>query len=158
MRRNAAGGEGATDPELEAIHLAAASRLRAHQQRYTAGRRLLVETMAAHGHPLAVPDLLAALPVTAQSSVYRNLSVLEVARVARRVQGEDELNRFELAEDLTGHHHHLLCTACGKVADYTLPPRLERAVENAIPELASITGFHPKSHRLDLVGLCSACA
>lgn len=146
------------DADRRVIHESAATRLRSQQQRYTAGRRLLVDALADNGHPLAVPDLLRALPITAQSSVYRNLAVLEIAGVVRRVQGEDELNRFELAEDLTGHHHHLLCSSCGRVADYTLPPRLERAVENAIPEVASTTGFHPRSHRLDLVGLCSACA
>jgi len=145
-------------PALPAVHEAAAARLRALQQRYTSGRRLLVEALAARGHPVAVPDLLAALPLTAQSSLYRNLSVLEIAGVVGKVQGEDELNRFELAEDLIGHHHHLLCRRCGRVDDYELPARIERAVASAIPELAGSAGFVVHGHRLDVVGLCATCA
>lgn len=106
-----------------------------------------------------MPELLDALALSAQSSVYRNLSVLELAGVVRRVRGEDELTRFELAEDLTGrHHHHLLCSACGRITDYAPPSRLEQAVQHAMVEVTSQTGFVPQAHRVDLVGLCATCA
>lgn len=151
---------GAHDPGYggEGLHDAATARLRSAQQRYTRGRRALVDVLAEVGHPLTIGEVLAALPVTAQSSVYRNLSVLEGAGVVRRVQAEDEYGRFELSEDLTGHHHHLLCAACGRVTDYTPPARLERAVQNIMEEVTTQTGFRPSAHRVDLVGLCAACA
>lgn len=140
------------------LHDTAAARLRRVEQRYTAGRRALVDALGGAGRPLAIADLLTAQPVAAQSSVYRNLSVLEAAGVVRRVQGEDEFSRFELAEDLTRHHHHLLCSSCGLVADYQLPSSLERALGRAVSDVAETTGFVAHDHRVDLVGLCAACA
>ncbi len=70
--------------------------------------------------------------------------------------GED-FARFELAEDLTEHHHHLVCSNCGTVQDVTIPPRLERSMERALDEIADGTGFTAVSHRLDLIGTCTAC-
>lgn len=140
------------------LHETAAALLGAVGQRYTRGRRGLVDALAGTARPVAVPDLLAAAAGAAQSSAYRNMAVLEAAGVVRRVHGEDGFCRFELAEGLTGHHHHLHCDGCGRVADYTLPEGLERAVERAMAEVTSRTGFRPRDHTLDLVGLCAACA
>jgi Fe2+ or Zn2+ uptake regulation protein len=70
----------------------------------------------------------------------------------------DEWARFELAEDLTEHHHHLICSGCGAVRDFTVSPRLERSIDEALIEVADQAGFQLDHHRLDLVGLCEACA
>ena len=140
------------------VHAAAAARLKRADQRYTGGRRELVEVLAAAGRPLAIPDVLAARPGLPQSSVYRNLAVLEQAGAVRRVTGADDFARYELAEDLTEHHHHLFCKSCGSVTDVTLSAPFERAVGQAIAEVAEQTGFRPEVHSLDLVGVCAACA
>ena len=83
--------------------------------------------------------------------------MLEQAGVVHRVISTDEFARFELAEDLAGHHHHLICTSCGSVTDFTVGPGIERALEGAMTAIAGTTGFAAQHHRLDLVGLCSAC-
>jgi len=70
----------------------------------------------------------------------------------------DEFARFELAEDLTEHHHHLLCTSCGRVIDVTPTPAFERTVNRVVEELAAQQDFHPTSHALDIIGKCSSCA
>jgi Fe2+ or Zn2+ uptake regulation protein len=57
-----------------------------------------------------------------------------------------------------GHHHHLICESCGGVADFTLLPALERDLDAALREAANAAGFRPDRHRLDLLGLCAACA
>ncbi len=139
------------------LHEDAAARLSGIDQRYTASRQALVSILAAGGKPLSIPDVIAARRDLPQSSVYRNLAVLESAGVVRRVIGSDEFTRYELAEALTDHHHHLVCTSCGEVADVRLPPRLERSMERAIEEVTAGTGFRSLGHRLDLVGLCAAC-
>jgi Fur family ferric uptake transcriptional regulator len=77
--------------------------------------------------------------------------------VVRRIAASDEFARFELAEDLTEHHHHLLCTSCGRVIDVTPTAAFERTVARAVQELAAQEGFHPTSHALDVVGRCSSC-
>lgn len=143
------------------VHETVAERLEGVGQRYTGGRRALVEVLASADRPLTLPDVLAAArDAVPQSSAYRNLAVLEQAGVVLRVAGSGtgDHARYELAEDLTGHHHHLVCTRCGSVTDVAVPERLERAVETALDEIVAGTGFRLEGHRLDLVGLCAECA
>src|SRR5919109_30365 len=102
------------------LHPIAAQRLRADDQRYTAGRRALVEVLSEAEQPLTIPQLLERRRDLPQSSVYRNLAVLERAGVVHRIVTSDEFARHELAEDLTGHHHHIICSRCGAVDDFTL--------------------------------------
>jgi Fe2+ or Zn2+ uptake regulation protein len=126
-------------------------------QRYTAGRRALVEALNVAGRPLTLPDILAAAPDMAQSSAYRNLAVLEGAGVVHRVVGPGDFARYELAEDLTEHHHHLVCSECGSIVDVSIPARLERALDRTLYALADEQGFEVDAHRLDLLGRCAAC-
>jgi Fe2+ or Zn2+ uptake regulation protein len=139
------------------VHAIAAERLRADDQRYTASRRALVEALAAAERPSTIPELLGSRPGLAQSSAYRNLAVLEQVGVVRRIVTSDEHARFELAEDLTGHHHHLVCGSCGRVEDFTVSEQLEQSLESALARVAHGTGFDVDHHRLDLVGTCSDC-
>ena len=133
------------------------TRLRQADQRYTAGRRALVAALTTAGRPLTAAEVVGAGGL-AQSSAYRNLAVLETCGVVLRVAGTDEFARFELAEDLTDHHHHhLICTGCGQVTDFTVSDDLERSLESAMETVASSTGFAPDHHRLDLLGRCPAC-
>ena len=126
-------------------------------QRYTANRQAVVRILAESDHPMTTAEVVARGDDLAQSSVYRNLSVLEAAGAVRRIAGGDEFARYELAEDLAGHHHHLICTDCGRVADFTVPAPVEDRLETALAEVAAIAGFSAEHHRLDLVGRCVDC-
>ena len=140
------------------LHATAAARLSSSGERYTENRRRLVDVLAGARRPLAVPDVLAAARGLAQSSAYRNLMVLERAGVAQRVASGEGHVRFELAEDLTEHHHHVVCSNCGRVRDFTASPSLERALDQLIDDAARQTGFVLESHSLDLIGLCESCS
>ena len=147
------GGEGIDD-----LHAIAAVRLRDDRQRYTSGRRTLVGLLADAHRPLTVAEVLEQSGELSQSSVYRNLAVLESAGVVHRVVTDDEFGRFELAEDLTGHHHHhLICARCGRVDDVTLPAELELTLDAALGRAGAAAGFDVDHHRLDLVGRCADC-
>src|SRR6478609_924259 len=139
------------------MHSVAEHRLRRIDQRYTAGRRAIIELLVTAGHPVSIEDIAERLPSVPRSSAYRHLTDLQAAGLIRRVTANDEYTRFELAEDLTEHHHHLLCINCGKVTDVTLPATLEQQVTGAISQLADADGFQAHSHRLDVLGLCAAC-
>jgi Fur family ferric uptake transcriptional regulator len=140
------------------LHETAAERLRATGQRYTEGRRRLVDVLARAARPLTLPEVLDRSEALAQSSAYRNLVVLEEAGVVERIVTRDEYARYELAEDLTGHHHHLVCDRCGSVDDFELSDRLEEDLARALRRAASRAGFAVEHHRLDLVGRCARCA
>jgi Fe2+ or Zn2+ uptake regulation protein len=140
-----------------ALHDIAAARLRRDGQRYTTGRKALVEVLAASPHPLPIAEILGESGDLAQSSVYRNLAVLERAAVVSKVITNGEWACFELAEDLTSHHHHLICSDCGTVRDVEVPADVEAALDHALAGLAAADGFVLERHRLDLVGRCGGC-
>ena len=140
------------------LHTKVAERLAAIGQRYTSGRRLLVDALVRAGSPLPLPAILTRHRALKQSSVYRNLAALEQAGVVRRVLTDEGFGRYELTEDLTGHHHHLVCSNCGAVEDVDFEPGFEETLEDQLAELARRTGFSAVSHRLDLIGLCRRCA
>lgn len=139
------------------MHSVAEHRLRRIDQRYTSGRRAIIDLLLSAGHPVSIEDIAERLPGLPRSSAYRHLTNLHAAGLIRRVTASDEYTRFELAEDLTEHHHHLLCLNCGKVTDVTLPAGLEQQVTSAITKLADAEGFQAHSHSLDVLGLCAAC-
>jgi Fe2+ or Zn2+ uptake regulation protein len=139
------------------IHDAVDVRLAELDQRYTHLRRLLVETLAAAGRPLTIPELIELAPELPQSSAYRNMTALMEIGVVRRVAGTDDHGRFELAEDLSGHHHHLICAGCGKVEDLHASAGLERALSDAIGTVAREQGYEVTEHRLELLGRCPDC-
>ena len=133
------------------------SRLGRVQQRLTANREAIIGVLAVTSRPLTIPEILDARDGLAQSSVYRNLVVLEQAGVVHRIVTNDEFARFELAEDLVGHHHHLICSRCGTVEDVPPNARLEQSLRHAVDQVARATGFRTQAHRVDLVGLCRRC-
>jgi Fe2+ or Zn2+ uptake regulation protein len=140
------------------LHATASERLREAGHRYTAQRRDLVTLLVGAGSPLSILQILAGRGDLKQSSVYRNLADLEHAGIVRRVPTEEEHGRYELAEDLTGHHHHLMCSRCGRIRDVRVPATLEATLDRALDRLARRAGFASVSHRLDLIGLCADCA
>jgi Fe2+ or Zn2+ uptake regulation protein len=135
-----------------------ATRLRSVNQRLTTNRASIVDLLAGATRPLTITEILAAGDGLAQSSVYRNLVVLEQAGVVHRIVTHDEFARFELAEELTGHHHHLICSQCGMVEDVPASAGLEESVQDAVAQIKRSTGFTTDHHRIDLVGRCANCA
>lgn len=145
------------DAELN-LDRAAQHRLAAREHRYTPARRALVAALAIAGRPVTLPDLLAGDRSLAQSSAYRNLSLMEEAGVVRRLVHGTEHAYYELAEELTEHHHHLICEQCGVVRDVTLDASLERTLGRSFERIADREGFSPRRHTIDVYGHCADCA
>jgi Fur family ferric uptake transcriptional regulator len=136
----------------------AAARLQEAGQRATRNRLAIVEVLSGSRQPLTIREIVGRRRGLALSSAYRNLAVLEEASVVRRLVTGGDHARFELAEDLTRHHHHLVCASCGAVEDFSASGPLERRVEEAMAQAAARAGFTPQGHRIDLIGLCRRCA
>jgi len=136
---------------------AVADLLREADQRYTSGRQRLVAALQAGDGPLTIAQILEADDSQVQSSVYRNLTILESAGAVTRIVTSDEYARYELAEHLTGHHHHLICRTCGGVEDFSLDSKTEYELDQAFHQAGSQTGFLVEEHRLDLLGTCQKC-
>ena len=140
------------------IHDTVAARLQQGDSRYTRHRRALIEVLGAAKQPMTIAEILVVATHLPQSSVYRNLAVFEETGLVQRLVGHGDFARFELAEDLLGHHHHLVCSSCGSMLDIELPAELEAEIERALAMVARRKRFQVHAHRLDLVGLCRSCA
>ena len=140
------------------LHRIVRERLAEREQRYTTGRRQIVDALLAAEGPVTLPQLLAKQPSLAQSTAYRNLAIMEETGIVRRLVHGTEHAHFELAEDLTEHHHHLICESCGLIRDITLTPGLERSLDSAFDGVARAEGFSPRHHAIDIYGHCATCA
>ena len=141
------------------LHDDVATLLRTGEHRYTSGRRRVISALRDAGAPVTIPEILEVDSGLAQSSVYRNLTILEEVGAVTRIVTHDDHARYELAETLTDHHHHhLICSQCGLVTDVEFPAELEKTLDAALRRTGRSNGFRVDAHRLDLVGACADCA
>ncbi len=127
--------------------------------RYSSGRRAVIRALSSAEGPRSAAelhdDLADRVPL---SSLYRSLSVLSDANVVSPHHGVKGVTRYELAEWLTGHHHHLVCLSCGTVDDITPPANLEANLESVVASLTGQGQFSPRGHALEIEGICGECA
>ena len=133
-------------------------RLRDRSVRMTAARRAVVEELGGADGPRSAAEILDDLDGSVPlSSLYRTLTVLEEAGVVAPHHGVRGVTRYELAEWLTGHHHHLVCTGCGIVEDVPIPTEVEQQLRTLVGALATTSGFAADDHVLEIEGRCARC-
>ena len=141
------------------VHNEIENRLVTNDIRYTRGRRAVVSALTSSGGPLSAAELHEAIGTSVPlSSIYRSLAVLEDAGVLTPHHGAKGLTRYELAEWLHGHHHHLVCLECGAVEDVAVDDAHESRVDAVVNEISSRAAFKPLNHALEIEGHCARCA
>ena len=135
----------------------ATSQLNSINQRYTTNRRKLIGILQEATKPITINQILESNSDLAQSSVYRNLAVLEQAGLVVRIITNDDHAHYELAEHILDHHHHIICSPCGEILDFHLSEKIEKALEESLQKIADDFGFSIDRHRLDLLGTCGEC-
>lgn len=85
------------------------------------------------------------------STVYRSLQVLADAAEVDALRNDDGEVLYRQCS--TGHHHHLVCRACGRTVEVEGP-----TVERWADKIAEENGFSDVAHTLEIFGTCSACA
>lgn len=140
------------------IHDLVHRRLHESGIRYTGGRRAVVTTIQMATGPRTAAELANAatgdLPV---SSLYRSLAIFGETGILKKHHGSDGIARYELAEWLTGHHHHVVCVACGAIEDVDVPDAAERALHDIASSLGAQAGFRVLDHVLEVEGVCLGC-
>lgn len=143
---------------MQHLEQAVEKRLAEEGVRFTQGRRRTVETLETMRGPRTAAEIHDRVSSTIPlSSLYRSLSVLTDANVLSAQHGSDGVIRFELAEWITGHHHHLVCTSCGTAIDVTPSIGQEEAVQQLVESLAQEADFVVSGHRFEIEGTCSSC-
>ena len=135
-----------------------ATHLRLRGARFSRIRRGLVEGVVEAGRPLTPTELMAAVKLSAPvSTLYRNLAQLEAWGVLLRSTDRRGVARYELAEWLAGHHHHVTCVECGRSEDVEVSAAGERSLRAAARAVARRAGFAVVDHHLEVEGRCSRC-
>ena len=143
---------------MQHLEQAVEQRLASDGVRLTRGRRSTVQAILEAGGPRTAAEIQVELgDAVPLSSLYRSLSVLTESGVLVAQHDSGGIMRFELAEWLTGHHHHFVCVSCGTAIDVTPNPDQERAIETLIEEMASANGFAVTGHRFEIEGRCRSC-
>lgn len=128
--------------------------------RLTRPRRAVLDVLADVRQPISVAEIHARVRGSNVDlgSVYRTIALLCRLDIMQLADASRGVQRFELSERFTGHHHHLVCQRCGDVQDLDgcvlkkpVLARLERRVRQA-------TRFRVIGHDLRLYGLCGTCA
>jgi Fur family transcriptional regulator, ferric uptake regulator len=136
-----------------------ARRLSDDDVRYTRGRRDVVNALNDAEGPQSAAELSGQLGSSIPlSSIYRTLSVLEEAEILTPHFSSPGVTRYELSEWLTGHHHHLVCTKCGRVEDIETGDVIESRIQNIVTDLARASSFIETNHALEIEGRCQKCA
>jgi Fe2+ or Zn2+ uptake regulation protein len=139
------------------LHESVRRTLSSRDVRYTTGRKKVIESLSAAPGPRSAAELLDETAGVPLSSLYRSLTVLDDAGVLRRQHDADGLARYELAEWLTGHHHHTVCTDCGSVEDIELDQAAEASLDAMLRGLSNSTGWKVTGHSLEVEGVCRSC-
>jgi Fur family transcriptional regulator, ferric uptake regulator len=79
----------------------------------------VVDVLVDRGAPMSVAEIRGGLKGRRAKlvSIYRAVNLLCELGLLRVVDASKGTQRFELAEQFTGHHHHLICQVCGSVED-----------------------------------------
>lgn len=85
-------------------------------------------------------------------TVYRMLDTLDRLGLICRIHSSDECRSYMMKKPL-GHHHHLICTSCGRVVDVT-----SCDVSQLQDKIERNTGFTISGHVLEFEGLCQSCS
>lgn len=134
------------------------ARLRDRGQRYTTARRAVVATLVSGDGPRSAAEIHTELErIVPLSSLYRSLTVLEEAGAVAPHHGARGLTRYEIAEWLVGHHHHLVCVDCGIVEDIEIPEAHESRLRHLIDDVSAAASFSPTDHSLEIEGRCNRC-
>lgn len=121
--------------DLDAL---AISRLASVGQRYTTCRRRIMHILTGTSDPMTIPLILASAGFggLAQSSVYRNLAVLERVGLVQQIPGHHGGHAYftlgQAATTSTGDAF-LRCTRCTTITSRTLPAATLEAVAGAAP-------------------------
>lgn len=84
-------------------------------------------------------------------TIYRTLDILTNLGLICEVHSGGNCHSYLLRRE-TAHHHHLVCSDCGKVVDFT-----NCDLEEIEGKLSKQTGFKINSHLLEFLGCCTSC-
>ena len=128
--------------------------LKQHGYRVTKQRESMVDYLGRNQHRYTAVTILdrymrTQFPGVSHDTIYRNVkSFIEMGIVERRMEDDQIVVKLQ-CDFQHPHHHHFICTNCGKVIELQMCPL--NYFEEQVP------GAKIQSHNFELYGLCAAC-
>jgi Fe2+ or Zn2+ uptake regulation protein len=85
-----------------------------------------------------------------RATIFRALDLFEDLAVLERLDLPSGEHAYVPCKP--AHHHHVVCSGCGKTAEVE-----DRGLSSVVEEVARGTGFTIENHRLELYGICPDC-
>ncbi len=139
---------GFTDKKLLSV-------LKKHGYKLTPQRRAVLKVLSSSQEHLTPTDIYE--KVRSEHSgiglvtIYRLLQILTELGLICEVHSGDNCGRY-LIRRQTVHHHHLICSACGTVVDFT-----DCDLSELEQRLSRDTRFEMEGHLLEFYGRCRNC-
>jgi len=132
--------------------------------RMTMPRQIILDVLSGTTEHLSAEDIYhkvhSAYPSIGLTTVYRTLELLVHTSLIHKFDFGDGRARYELVEGSqnTGHHHHLVCTGCGSIIDYTdfIHEEIE-LLKKTEKGLSKKYNFRITNHLIQFYGLCERC-
>lgn len=139
-------------------------RFRGYGYRITMPRQIILDVLSRTSKHLSAEEIYLAVhklyPPVGLTTVYRTLELLVQTGLLFKFDFGDGRARYELSEGPKGarHHHHLVCTNCGRVIDYTdfVDDEIE-LLSRTEKGLSQKFNFKITNHLIQFYGLCDKC-
>lgn len=129
--------------------------LKKHGYKLTPQRRAVLKVLSSSQEHLTPTDIYE--KVRSEHSgiglvtIYRLLQILTELGFICEVRANGNSRRY-LIRRQPEHHHHLICSGCGVVVDFT-----DCDLSGLGKRLSRETGFEIETHLLEFVGRCRSC-
>lgn len=132
-----------------------AGMLRQKGYRLTPQRRAVLKAIASSHDHLTAAEICALVrqeyPTIGLVTVYRVINLLTELELICPVKMKDNSQSYLMRRPME-HHHHLLCSHCGRAVDFTSCDLSELE-----QRLSRDTGFNIEGHTLEIYGKCPDC-
>ncbi len=129
--------------------------LRQGGYRATPARLSVLGLLKAHTEPLSISTITKKLHKLEldQATLYRIIKDFKVSGIVKEIDIRHGHAHYEFAV-AKSHHHHIVCTECGKIADFSQCDfdQVSGVILKTVGTFSRITG-HPS----ELFGVCKAC-
>lgn len=85
-----------------------------------------------------------------RATVFRSLDLFTSLGLVERVDLPGGDHAYVACD--TAHHHHAICTSCGRSLDVG-----DAGLAEVLAAMGARSGFRVTAHRLEIFGLCAAC-
>ena len=120
----------------------------------TPSRRAVIDAVAGRTQLYTANDVVTLVDqrdsTVGRATVFRTLDLLVQLGVVSRIFDSAGNHRYITCDP--EHHHHLVCTSCGKVESIS-----GCGLEESALEVAGKFGYAVQSHRLEFLGTCPDC-